>query len=63
MKIKFVTFIGAAASLVVGGLITANLLNRRHKHTGSINFGCYVPFKRTSGSFRELYNDNEVRFW
>lgn len=42
MKNKVLALIGATAAFVSSGLITYKLLNRRH----------------TSGSFRELYEDN-----
>lgn len=42
MKNDLIAFIGATAAFISSGIITYKLLNRR----------------RTSGSFRELYEDN-----
>lgn len=42
MKSNLFALLGAAVGFAIGGLITYKLLNRRH----------------TSGSFRELYDDN-----
>lgn len=44
MKNDLIVLIGATAAFISSGIITYKLLNRRH----------------TSGSFRELYEDNAV---